>query len=107
LEKWVTEKGPSLKLIVLNAKAINGLDSSAVHVLHDITQHYKNKGIDLFVCGLKGPIRDVMYRSGLTEFIGESNFFFDIPDAINHYREGAARVDSKIVMQTNSGNSHG
>ena len=107
IDQWVGEKGPALKLIVLNAKAINGLDSSAVHVLHDITEEYRNKGIDIYVCGLKGPIRDVMYRSGLTQFIGEANFFFDIPDAINHYREGAARVDAKIVMQTNSANNHG
>lgn len=102
LDHWVSEKGEGLKLIVLNAKAINGLDSSAVHVLHDLTQEYRNQGIQLYVSGLKGPLRDIMFRSGLTEFIGEENFFFDLPDAINHYRDGLPRVNSEIVMQTNS-----
>lgn len=102
LDHWAMEKGDDLKLIVLNAKAINGLDSSAVHVLHDLTQEYRNQNIQLYVSGLKGPLRDIMYRSGLTEFIGEENFFFDLRDAINHYRDGLPRVNSEIVMQTNS-----
>lgn len=102
LSKWEVDKGDALKLIVLNAKAINGLDSSAVHMLHDIAEEYHKRGIEFYISGLKGPLRDIVFRSGLVEAIGKENFFFDIPDALNHYKHGHDRVAHEVVMQTNS-----
>jgi sulfate permease, SulP family len=106
LAKWEAQKGSGLKLVVLNAKAINGLDSSAVHMLHDLAQEYRNRGIQLYVSGLKGPLRDVASRSGLVEEIGVENFFYDLADAVNHYRHGKPRVATRVVMQTNNSKGH-
>ena len=106
LAKWEAQKGPGLKLVVLNAKAINGLDSSAVHMLHDLAHEYRNRGIQLYVSGLKGPLRDVASRSGLVEEIGRENFFYDLADAVNHYRHGKPRVAEHVVMQTNDSKGH-
>ncbi|MCE2497174.1 MAG: solute carrier family 26 protein [Flavobacteriales bacterium] len=102
LEQWEQEKGDQLKLVILNAKAINGLDSSAVNMLHDLAEEYHKRDIEFYISGLKGPLRDVVIKSGLVDAIGKENFFFDLSDAVNHYKHGHERVAQDVVMQTNS-----
>ncbi|QTN39223.1 solute carrier family 26 protein [Cryomorphaceae bacterium] len=102
LTRWEREKSNTLKVVILNAKPINGLDSTGVHTLHDMAESYRERGIQFYICGLKGPLRDVVHRSGLVDQIGKENFFFDLRDAVNHYRGEQDRVSAEVVMQTNT-----
>ena len=75
----------NLKLIILNADAIYGLDSSAAHVLSEIVSDLRSNGIDLFLSGVKGPVRDIMFRCGLMDEIGKDHFFLYVDEAVRHY----------------------
>ncbi len=70
-----------LKHIIIDASSINQLDSSADTALHEITREYGNRNIGLYFANLKGPVLDVMKRSGLYDMLGEDHFFMNVHEA--------------------------
>ncbi|WP_339709370.1 sulfate permease [uncultured Kriegella sp.] len=84
LQKQIDRKGSSLKYIILNAEAINYIDSSAVHLLRQTIQELKNKEIKLIIAGAIGPTRDILYSSGLIHDIGKENIFVTTHEAYQH-----------------------
>jgi sulfate permease, SulP family len=51
--------------IVLDGAGINDLDASAESALSDLVDEYDSRGITIHLANVKGPVRDVMVRSGL------------------------------------------
>lgn len=76
---------PSVRLIVLNAEAINHIDSSAVFMLEAFIKDLKSKGIEFYVAGAIGPARDIIFASGLIELIGEKALFVRTYDALDYF----------------------
>jgi len=74
-----------IKVIVFNAGSVTDVDSSAVSALQDITQDYQSRGITLYFTSLRGPVRDVLKRSGFYEILGADHFFYNTHDAVMHY----------------------
>jgi SulP family sulfate permease len=74
-----------MKALILDASAINDLDSSADSALHQIAEEFQKKGITLYIAGVKGPVREVMRRSGLYEKLGSDHFFFTIDAAVKRF----------------------
>lgn len=77
--------GDALKAIILDASAINDLDSSADTALHQISVDFKHRKIEFYIAGVKGPVRKVMKRSGLYDVLGGDHFFFTIDAAVKRY----------------------
>lgn len=72
----------SPRAIILEAGAINDLDSSADAALHEIADELDERGVALFVANVKGPVREVMKRSGFYDRLGAGRFFFSIGAAV-------------------------
>ncbi|MDH3709550.1 MAG: solute carrier family 26 protein [Cyclobacteriaceae bacterium] len=85
LQLMAQEKEGELRLIILNAEAINNLDSSAVHMLQDCIQEFQQNGIVFYITGAIGPVRDVLYKSGLINQIGKDNLFMHVHHAVAHF----------------------
>ena len=85
VDELSAKKGEALRLIVVNAESVNYADSSALHTLKDMIEDYRKRGVEWYFAGVKGPVRDAFARGGLTEFIGEENFFLIIQDAVDHF----------------------
>jgi sulfate permease, SulP family len=51
--------------IVLDGAGINDLDASAESALSDLVAEYDDRGITIHLANVKGPVRDVLMRSGL------------------------------------------
>lgn len=81
----VREKGPELRMVILNAGAINFLDSTAVHLLQDIVRDLKNQNIRFCMTAVKGPVRDTLFRSGLIKELGDHSLFMKIEDCIRYW----------------------
>jgi sulfate permease, SulP family len=64
-----TRPGP-LRAIVLDASGVNDLDVSAEQALAELLDEYADAGVALHLCNVKGPVRDVLIRSGLWERFG-------------------------------------
>lgn len=60
-----------LHVVILDASGMNQLDSSAEAALAEIAASYHERGIALYLSGLKGPVRDVLRRSGLWEQLAD------------------------------------
>jgi SulP family sulfate permease len=87
IHEIVREHGTSLKAIILDASAVNDLDSSADTALHQLSDEFKRKGITFYIAGVKAPVRDVMKRSGLYAILGSDHFFFTIDAAVKRFQE--------------------
>ncbi len=103
LRSIIKDKGEKLKLIVLNAEAINFVDSSALVMLNGFYGELRRQGIDLFICGAIGPVRDVMHKSGFTERVGSEAFFVDVNDAVRFYEgQPVVKAYQQLSSQVNS-----
>ncbi|AMC11669.1 sulfate transporter [Lutibacter profundi] len=89
------KKGSDLKVIVIDGESLNSLDSSGVYALKEILTYFKEKNIDLYFTGLKGPVRDTIYKSNIIEDIGQEHCFMSIQEAIDHYQNKGVNVNKK------------
>jgi SulP family sulfate permease len=76
-----------LSAFILDASAINYIDSTGIHALEKMHETLKEKNVTLMIAAAIGPVRDKLKRTGMTGKIGEENFFFDIDDAVQYCRE--------------------
>lgn len=76
-----------LAAFILDASAINNIDSTGIHALRKVFETLSERNISLMIAGAIGPVRDKLKRTGLTEKIGTQNFFFDIDDAVLYCRQ--------------------
>ena len=83
LEELVVKKGTDLNTIILCFNSINNLDSSAVHMLEELIDDYKNQNIKVLFTGVRGPLRDTMEKSHLIEKIESQNLFMGIQGAVD------------------------
>ncbi|MEM6533116.1 MAG: solute carrier family 26 protein [Myxococcota bacterium] len=65
----------TLTAVVLDASGINQIDASAELALREILEGYEGRGIRFMMSNLKGPVRDVLRRSGFYAVIGPDNVF--------------------------------
>ncbi len=92
LFKMADEKGKALKLIILDSEAINHLDSSAVNMLEGVLIELKTRGVKFYMADIIGPVRDVIYKSGLIELLGKNSLFMRTADALDYY-DGVTIID--------------
>ncbi|MFY0665496.1 MAG: solute carrier family 26 protein [Natronospirillum sp.] len=88
LKKAEANMTTPLRAVVLDASAVNQLDSSADTALHELLQDYRNRGIQLLFANVKGPVMDVMQRSGFAEKLGQENFFLTTHEAVSASQGG-------------------
>ena len=106
LNDMIAKKGPTLKLVILNAEAINHMDSSAVHMLDKTIKDLCKKEIYFAVAGAIGPVRDIIFNSGLSETIGKELMFVEVNKALECLDEDKAMdfeiICKRIALQNNS-----
>ena len=104
IQNLARKKGDKLRLIIINAEPISSIDSSAVHVLADIIEQFRKQGVIVVMTAVIGPVRDVLYKSGLIALIGEENLYMHVHDAINNFDESGPEDGKrllKVATQTN------
>ncbi|ARV16048.1 SulP family inorganic anion transporter [Polaribacter sp. SA4-12] len=97
LDDMALKKGAALKLIVLDAESINRVDSTGVEMLKERIKFYKKKGIIIFLAGVKGPVRDDLFRSGILSIIDVNHFFMRANDAVKFYKTGDRAQQEKYA----------
>ncbi|PTY35981.1 sodium-independent anion transporter [Saccharospirillum sp. MSK14-1] len=86
-----------LRAVVLDACSINQLDSSADTALHDLLRDYRERDIELFIAHVKGPVKDVMDRSGFSETLGDDHFFLETEPAMAAARAWVQRNETDVA----------
>ncbi len=98
----IEKKGPKLKYILLNAEAINYIDSSAAVMLERIILEQREKGIQFLIAGAIGPTRDILYTSGIIDVLGEENLFAQTYDAVDccNNPKTLSTIQKKVSQQS-------
>jgi SulP family sulfate permease len=73
---------PDLRWIVLECSAITRLDSTGLHVLHDLHEQMTTAGIDLRFATMRWPLREVIVRAGLREELLDAAAHSSVVDAL-------------------------
>lgn len=69
---------PELHTIILDFSAVNDIDAVALEVLEERMLEYKKQGIDVYISGMKGPVRDLADRAGWYTTFGDKVQFASI-----------------------------
>jgi len=97
LDQMADRKGKLLKLIVLDAESINRVDSTGVEMLKERIKYYQKKDIIFYFAGVKGPVRDDFFRSGILQIIDINHFFMRVNDAVKYYKTGDRKHQEKYA----------
>ena len=82
LLKEVDKKGPKLKGVILNAEAINYIDSSGAQTLTKVIKEIHNRNILFYIAGAIGPTRDIIFNSGIINELHKEFLFVKIKEAV-------------------------
>ncbi|CAM1344810.1 SulP family inorganic anion transporter [Tenacibaculum amylolyticum] len=98
LENMVAAKGNSLKLIVLDGESINRVDSTGVEMLKQQIIYYHKRGIIFYFAGIKGPVRDALFKAGMLDIVTIHHFFMRANGAVTFYKTGDNKNQIKYAQ---------
>ncbi len=81
------ERNQSTRYVIIDGSTINTLDTTAIEKIKSMVGTLDNWDIELYIAGLKGPIRDVVDKSGLRDFMGKDHFYRDPHEAVSYILE--------------------
>ncbi len=87
VEELVKQRRGKVKLFILDASSILDIDSSGLHILEEVIDYLRKEGILFYVSGVIGPVRDLFFKTGLSEKIGRDQQFMYIHDAVESYHQ--------------------
>ena len=94
VRRLVDESEVPVRYFVLEAAGVNGLDSAAAATLAELDQELEARGIKLVLTRIKGPVRDVLHRTGLLDKMArEGRVYLSTHRAIEILRSGMALPD--------------
>ncbi len=76
--------GEKHKALVIDATGVNDLDTTSAAMLADVINTLAERGIELYIAGAKGPVRDTIRRAGLHAELGREHFAATPDLAVQH-----------------------
>jgi SulP family sulfate permease len=89
----LTETRPDATAIVIDFSGVNDLDASGEQALHEILEDFADRGIDIHLATVKGPVRDVLVRSGLWTALGP-RVHLDVDHAVRSIEQEVPRLEA-------------
>ncbi len=85
LYRFIDEKGPQLKGVILNADAINYIDASGAQMLIKVIRNIHEMGLQFYIAGAIGPTRDIIFSSGIITELHREFLFVQTKDAVDYF----------------------
>lgn len=104
LMKEVNAKGDTLKGVILNAEAINYIDSTAANMLISMINELHNRNLQFYIAGAIGPTRDIIFSSGIIDALSKEFLFVKTSEAVAYFDDTGNVPDfrEKIAHQSRS-----
>ena len=99
----VAEKKGKVKGFIINARAVNYIDSSALEQLVELINKLQKKNIRVMLVGAIGPARDLIIKSKLIHVLKKENLFITSGDATDSF-DGVCKktpLQKKLSGQSN------
>jgi SulP family sulfate permease len=102
LMKEVNAKGDALKGVILNAEAINYIDSTAANTLISVINELHNRSLQFYIAGAIGPTRDIIFSSGIIDALSKEFLFVKTKEAVAYFDDTGNIPDfrEKIAHQS-------
>ncbi len=84
LQALADARGPELRAIIIDAHTINDMDTSGIFALTQLYEALRQQDVELYLCGVIGPVRDMLFRCGLMQRIGADHNYLSIQEALLH-----------------------
>lgn len=68
--------------MILSVRGVSVMDPDAAQMLLKLAGDYEARGVELLICGLNDKVRRILDRAGVTEKIGEENFYWSVDRAL-------------------------
>jgi high affinity sulfate transporter 1 len=94
---------PKLRAIIIHAGYIASMDASALQVLHEMMDNYRQRNVFVCFVKLKGSLKVNFVRSGIIEPTGGDTVYDSIDAAANYVAERLAKED--MGYNSNRGSS--
>ncbi|MEX2530707.1 MAG: solute carrier family 26 protein [Gemmatimonadota bacterium] len=99
--RWLVERDPAPRALVLDFHAVNGADSTALHLLSQLLDYLKEREVSLWFAGVKGPVMDRFKRVGLDRRTGRDRYYLEVDQAVRaaekHSRREGGGLESPSV----------
>ena len=102
LYKNIADKGATLKGVILNAEAINYIDSTAAKMLIKVIEEIHQKNIQFYIAGAIGPTRDIIFSSGIIDALHREFLFVKTKEAVAYFDDPSSIsiFHGKVSYQT-------
>jgi len=68
------ERNKKIRAVIVDAKSINDLDTTAIEALRSVMETLQNWDIEFHFAGMKTPVQKLLMRSGLARSLGGNHF---------------------------------
>ena len=87
IRELVAVADPPAQAVLVDAEAIQYIDTTAVTALEELQEELADSGVELLMARVHGRVRDMLRRSGLEERIGASRIYPSVRAGVNDYLE--------------------
>lgn len=85
-KEMIRTTDPRPRAILLDLEASSGLDISSADMLAELVAELKVQGIELLLATVREPIRNMLWRSGVAQTIGEEHIYPVIEEGVEDFR---------------------
>lgn len=98
---FIDSKKDTLKAVILNAEAINYIDSTATAMLVKTIREIHDRNLKFYISGAIGPTRDIIFSSGIIKEIPKERLFITVRDAVKSFDNPstATALQERIAYQ--------
>lgn len=68
--------------LLLSMRGVPSMDVSAAQVLLGLLEEYRDRGVDVVICGLRSASMTMMRRAGIVDLLGEQAFYWSVERAL-------------------------
>jgi SulP family sulfate permease len=86
-KKYILKKSrqnQQISYLIIDGTTISDMDITAMESLSDLIDDLDQKGIELFIAGLIGPVRDILSKSESESLKDPSRYYSTLHDAVKH-----------------------
>ncbi len=101
LFEQIDAKEECLKGVILNAEAINYIDSSAAQMLIKVIREIHARELQFYIAGAIGPTRDIIYSSGIINELHSEFLFVKTKEAVAYFEDpsSVSVLQGKVAHQ--------
>src|SRR5262249_20389428 len=89
IEHFIAREASPVRQVILDARAISGIDVTAAEQLQTFIGRLRERGITFVVAKAHLPLREAAVRLGVKDALTEATYFAKLSDAVAAYERQA------------------